>query len=169
MKTFKQIRESLINELSKKTLGSYVKKAGQSHANLTTKASDVEGEAMPGSDREKRNQRRWQKADNRAQGVNRAVDRLVNKEGALDELSKKTMGSYVKKAIGTDDYDERPNLGNIKQASSMNDKDRKHSMLGTQYFNDPKTGKSKLTNKMLQTMKQKRKQGISRAISKLEK
>ena len=161
--------EKEVNELSKGTLGSYIKKAGQSHANLITKASNKDATAKSGSDDEKSNQKRWQKADKRGQGLNRAIDKLVKKEGALDELSKKTMGSYVKKAIGHDDYDERPTLGNIKQASSMSDKDRKHSMLGTQHFSDPKTGKSKLTNKMLQKMKQKRKQGIATAVKKLQK
>lgn len=165
----KPVGEETVNELSKKTLGSYIKKAGQSHANITTKASNKQGTVKYGSDAEKRNDKRFDKADRRAKGLNRAIGKLVNKEGSLDELSRKTMGSYIKKAIGHDGYDERPNLGNIKQASSMKDKDRKDSLLGTQHFSDPKTGKSKLTHDMLKRMKANRKKGIATAVKKLQK
>lgn len=165
----KPVGEATVNELSKKTLGSYVKKAGQSHANIITKASNKQGTVKYGSDAEKRNDKRFDKADRRAKGLNRAIGKLVNKEGSLDELSRKTMGSYLKKAIGHDGYDEKPNLGNIKQASSMKDKDRKDSLLGTQYFSSPKTGKSKLTHDMLKRMKANRKKGIATAVKKLQK
>ena len=164
----KPVGEATVNELSKKTLGSYVKKAGQSHANLTTKASNKQATVKYGSDAEKRNDKRFDKADRRAKGLNRAIGKLVNKEGSLDELSRKTMGSYLKKAIGHSDYDEKPNLGNIKQASSMKDKDRHHSLLGTQYFSG-KDGKSKLTHDMLKRMKANRKKGIATAVKKLQK
>ncbi len=163
-----ETKEEALDELSKGTLGGYIKKAGQSHANMSTKASSKDGTAKFGSDDEKSNQKRIKKVDTRGVGINRAINKLVKKEGSLGELSKKTIGSYVKKAIGHDDYDERPTLGNIKQASSMKDKQRKHSMLGTQYTTS-KDGKSRLSHDMLKKMKAKRKQGIATAVKKLQK
>jgi len=100
-----------IDELSKKTLSSYVKKAstdqylkGQSVQYHTNKANTAQGadigftkairkKHMSAADDALR------KASNRDTGIGRAVDRLTKEEvEQLDELSPKTLHSYIKKA-----------------------------------------------------------------------
>jgi hypothetical protein len=83
-----------IDELSKKTLGSYVKKAAGSMAGKTAvaaaQASSSMGKTSPDIKRG---------IVNRMKGITRATDRLTKEEvEELDELKKSTLGSYVKKA-----------------------------------------------------------------------
>jgi hypothetical protein len=87
-----------LDELSKKTMGSYVKKASKdvekrSYSQGSTDAEDAEI-GYPGQTPKDK------KIDKRQKGIGRAVGRLTRKEETeqLDELSKGTMGSYVKKA-----------------------------------------------------------------------
>ena len=85
-----------IDELSKKTLGSYIKKAGGTSLNSTGAHMADYGA--------NRNPKSFKKGINRAKGVMQAADRLTKEEvEQIDELSKKTLGSYVKKA-STDQY-----------------------------------------------------------------
>jgi len=80
-----------IDELSKKTLGSYVKKAGGTSLNSAGAHMADYGANS--------NQKSFKKGINRAKGVMRAADRLTKEEvEELDELSKDTLNSYWKKA-----------------------------------------------------------------------
>jgi hypothetical protein len=101
-----------LDELSKGTMGSYVKKASKdvekrSYTQGSTDAEDAEI-GYPGQTPKDK------KIDKRQKGIGHAVKRLTRKEELeslhqaylsivsegeqLDEISKKTMGSYVKKA-----------------------------------------------------------------------
>lgn len=88
------IKESVeqIDELSKKTLGSYVKKAGGT--SLNSAGAHMADYGAHG------NQKSFKKGINRAKGVMRAADRLTKEEvEQLDELSPNTLHSYIKKAL----------------------------------------------------------------------
>jgi hypothetical protein len=101
-----------IDELSKKTLGSYVKKASgaeqpknvMSPKNVPlTKIAAYQGDSETRELGKRFNQATYDKAErlrkNRSQGITRAADKLAKEEvEVIDELSKKTLGSYVKKA-----------------------------------------------------------------------
>jgi hypothetical protein len=79
-----------IDELSKKTLGSYVKKAAGDAVTKAYRAGDV---------RDKDSGKNYMKALGRQIGISTATSKLAKEEvEELDELSKKTLGSYVKKA-----------------------------------------------------------------------
>jgi hypothetical protein len=100
-----------IDELSKKTLGSYVKRAADQKDKLKR---DAEAASQLGHDMRKLDnneagaQKMFQhagkqirKSVNRTIGLNKAVDKLTKEEvEQIDELSKKTLGSYIKKASG---------------------------------------------------------------------
>lgn len=102
----------VIDELSKKTLGSYVKKASgaeqpknvMSPKNVPlTKIASYQGDSETGYFGKRFNQHTYDKAErlrkNRETGIKTAVDKLTKEEvEAIDELSKKTLGSYVNKA-----------------------------------------------------------------------
>ncbi len=78
-----------IDELSKKTLGSYVKKASRNLAGREYKRG-AEKDASTSN---------LQKSYKRDMGIAKAVDKLTKEEVEnLDELKKSTLGSYVKKA-----------------------------------------------------------------------
>jgi hypothetical protein len=97
-----------IDELSKKTLGSYVKKAstdqylkGQAVQYHTNKAQTADG-VFAKQSKEKHYDaadKALKKASNRDTGISRAADRLTKEEvEQIDELSKDTVNSYWKKA-----------------------------------------------------------------------
>lgn len=80
-----------IDELSKKTLGSYVKKAGGTSLNSAGAHMADYGANS--------NQKSFKKGINRAKGVMRAADRLTKEEAEqIDEVSASTLGSYIRKA-----------------------------------------------------------------------
>jgi hypothetical protein len=84
--------ETQIDELSKKTLGSYVNKA----ANRASTQGVIAGLKIA---RDENSRKNFDKMDKRRQGISRAVDKLTKEEvEAIDELSKKTLSSYVKRA-----------------------------------------------------------------------
>jgi hypothetical protein len=101
-----------IDELSKKTMGSYIKKASgaeqpknvMSPKNVPlTKIAAYQGDSETGYFGKRFNQHTYDKAErlrkNRETGIKRATDKLTKEEvEAIDELSKKTLGSYVNKA-----------------------------------------------------------------------
>jgi hypothetical protein len=79
-----------LDELSKKTLGSYVKKAAGDAVTKAYRAGDV---------RDKDSGKNYMKALGRQIGISTATSKLTKEEvEELDELSKKTLGSYVRKA-----------------------------------------------------------------------
>lgn len=81
-----------LDELSKKTLGSYIKKA----------KTDVAGQAYQlGAKDPLKPKASWSKALGREKHIDKAVDRLTKEEvEQLDELSPNTLHSYIKKATG---------------------------------------------------------------------
>jgi hypothetical protein len=101
-----------IDELSKKTLGSYVKKASgaeqpknvMSPKNVPlTKIAAYQGDSETRELGKRFNQATYDKAErlrkNRSQGITRAADKLAKEEvEVIDELSKTTMGRYINKA-----------------------------------------------------------------------
>lgn len=96
-----------IDELKKSTLASYVKKAstdqflkGQAVQYHTNKAQNADG-AFAKQSKEKHYDaadKALKKASNRDTGIQRAADRLARESVELDEVSKKTLGSYRTKA-----------------------------------------------------------------------
>jgi len=100
-----------MDEISKKTLGSYVKKAstdqylkGQAVQYHTNRANTAQGAdaAFTKTTRKKHNDAAGEalrKASNRDTGIGRAINRLTKEEvEQIDEISKKTLGSYINKA-----------------------------------------------------------------------
>jgi hypothetical protein len=85
-----------IDELSKKTLGSYIKKAS---LDLARKTSDVDMTDEYGLDTNKaRVERKRKKISQRTKGIGQAVSRLTKEEvEQIDELSKATKDAYVAK------------------------------------------------------------------------
>ena len=79
-----------LDELSKKTLTSYVKKAAGDAVTKAYRAGDV---------RDKDSGKNYMKALGRQIGISTATNKLTKEEAEeLDELDKKTLGSYIKKA-----------------------------------------------------------------------
>lgn len=99
-----EVVDDTVNEISKKTLGSYVKKASQSAASAnalkgtyaTTAArakSSAEQETM-----RKKSRDMQKKGDKRRAGINKAVNKLAKEDKQIDELKARTVGSYIRKA-----------------------------------------------------------------------
>lgn len=93
-----------LDELSKGTLGSYIKKASSSNhpnsnSNLASRAAYAlakDSEEIAGEDADR-------KSFKRSKNIAKAVDKLTKEEfefDQLDELSKGALGSYIKKAAG---------------------------------------------------------------------
>lgn len=80
-----------LDEISKKTLGSYIKKA----------KTDVAGKAYQLGARDPlKPKASWSKTMSREKNIDKAVDRLTKEEvEQLDELSPNTLHSYIKKAV----------------------------------------------------------------------
>ena len=159
-----------LDELSKTTLGSYVKKAAFDAANNASKSSDAGNKFAP-----------LQKSLKRISGVNKAVDKLTKEDTmdnskkitthivhrheygfkeeveSIDELSKGTLGSYVKKAqADKDDSVNRYNAHDIDaQGNKIRDKDRSPAR--------------RATDNLLFKRSDKRFAGISKAVDKLTK
>ena len=106
-----------IDELSKKTMGSYVKKASgaeqpknvMSPKNVPlTKIAAYQGDSETGHFGKRFNQATYDKAErlrkNRETGIKRAVNKLTKEEvEQVDEISKAMAGRYVKKAAASVD------------------------------------------------------------------
>jgi hypothetical protein len=93
-----ELNEEQLDELSKKTLGNYIK-ANQ---------NDTRGLAK-GLEQQRNDPKfvQWyaRQLKNRKTGVKRAVDKLTKEEvEPIDELSKKTLGSYINKAVKNKSY-----------------------------------------------------------------
>ena len=106
-----------VDELDKKTLGSYIKKAGPDAVKQTAQAkrhSDAGDMADKDRDMYKaygKSQRSMDKAKNRQAGIGKAVDKLTKEEvEQVDELSKKTLGAYAK-AASNDHADHAQDMG----------------------------------------------------------
>lgn len=106
-----------IDELSKGTLGSYIKKASDSKAgSLATAVTSTDKNTTVKSSA---------KYGKRSLGINRAVDKLTKEEvEPIEELSTKTLKSYVKKATTS---------ANRAWAKSDSEEDKAMSTDGTKY------------------------------------
>ncbi len=90
--TFEDLVEQNLMEISKKVLGNYIKKASAERAWTSMQMMD----SQRGS---KDYQQANAKNKKRTAGIHKAVDKLTKEEYEdLQELSKKTLGSYVSKA-----------------------------------------------------------------------
>ena len=88
-----------IDELSPATLGSYIKKAKTQMSRSDTVAGRLAGERMKGGKPSAQERKHSDRANKRYFGIDKAVDKLTKEEvEQLDELSPKTLGSYVSKA-----------------------------------------------------------------------
>jgi hypothetical protein len=91
--SFDQLAEMNLQEISKATLGSYIKKA----ANATAINAYLAGGASDAAKDAKEKMRK--KSISRINGISKAADRLTKEEvEQIDEISKETLGSYIKKA-----------------------------------------------------------------------
>jgi hypothetical protein len=134
-----------LDELDKKTLGSYIKKASSDLTNIqrgiTSKMRDGETDTDRLSD----------KRAFRKQGIAKAVDRITKEEVELDEVSKSTLGRYVK-AASTD------------AARKTSEKDSVDRDYPNRSFSDRLGYKKELGKKL-----NKRRVGISKAVDRLTK
>jgi hypothetical protein len=153
----------VIDELSKKTLGSYIKKASgaEKPKNVMdpknvplTKIAAYQGDSETGHFGKRFNQATYDKAErlhkNRSQGITRAADKLAKEEvEQVDEISKATMGRYINKA--KDSIDMTSYRSGIKDGTAISS--------STPYK----------SNNPLEKKLTKRHKGISMAVKKLTK
>ena len=158
-----EMNEEQINELSKKTMGSYVKKASgaeqpknvMSPKNVPlTKIASYQGDSETGYFGKRFNQHTYDKAErlrkNRETGIKRAVDKLTKEEvEQVDEVSKKTLGRYINKA--KDSIDMTSYRSGIKDGTAISS--------STPYK----------SNNPLEKKLSKRHKGIETAVKKLTK
>jgi hypothetical protein len=90
-----------LDEVSKKTLGSYVNKAHDQLMKHTAASNFKSGRGDADAFAYSRDEKTMRKEKNRKAGVSTAIGKLTKEEvEELDEISKATLGSYVKKASG---------------------------------------------------------------------
>lgn len=101
------MKEDQLDEISKGTLASYIKKA--SHY-VATKSAQVRGHAMKSKEavdkqdittarkEDERSNKAFKKSWKRREGIAKAADKLAKEETQLDEISDKLKARYVKKA-----------------------------------------------------------------------
>lgn len=130
------VEDEELNELSKKTLGSYVRKATRSISKNSFTAGSLGGRAAGGSD----DAREWKPSDmdhptaqayrkerdhhdgisaKRVFGIRNAVDKITKEDMDLQELSKKTLSRYVVKAHA--DSNKRAFDTGVKTGSGRSD------------------------------------------------
>ena len=139
----KPTAEETISELDKKTLGSYIKKAGPDREKQKAQAArhDAAGmDADKDADMYKhygKAQRAMDKAANRSKYISKAVDKLTKEEAELDEISNAKMGQYVRKAA--DDAARKASKGDVvgarqrvKGVNKAMDKMDKNRLFGRQ-------------------------------------
>ena len=135
-----------LDELNKSTLASYVKKAsGNMAGNAAVAAAQASSSMKKSSPDVKRN------IANRMKGITRAADKLTKEEVELDEISKSTLGRYVK-AASTDA---------ARKTSEKDSVDRDYPKAS---FSDRLGHKKQLGKKLNQ-----RRVGISKAVDRLTK
>lgn len=135
-----------LDELNKSTLGSYIKKAsGNMAGNAAVAAAQASSSMKKSSPDVKRN------IKNRMTGIAKATDKLTKEEAEqIDELSKKTLGSYVKKA--------KDDLGNREAEVTRN------------RYVDPRGVKDPVKHNNTLLMKRaNRRDNINKAVDKLTK
>jgi hypothetical protein len=128
-----------LDELSKSTMGAYTKKAAADFSARKPKMG-YDGQLK--------------KMQNRTVGVNRALDKMYGEEvEELEELSKATLGSYVKKAkdqLSRSDHISGIELGMRHMGAKPSARERQHSKRANKrYFNIDKAV-DKLTKEEVQ-------------------
>lgn len=138
MKTFKQLSKELqrvaedkqIDELSKSTLGKYVKKSADSMASAAGRVSD---KMTTSKDRDAS----IDKLYNRRKGIEKATNRLTKEESdQIDELSQNTLRQYHGKAAA--DYKDKKNQASTGTLSTS----------GLKTAQKRRTGLDRAANKM---------------------
>ena len=149
-KAMKKEEVEQIDELSKKTMGSYIAKGAKDLADRRFDQGDSEKRKY---DPDEKDEKEDKKLDKREQGIARAAKKITKEDSEynyvntyLDELKKTTMGSYIAKA-SKDLADRRFDQGDSEK--------RKY---------DPDEADEKEDNKL-----DKREQGIARAAKKITK
>jgi hypothetical protein len=132
-----------LDELNKSTLGSYIKKASTNQIGNTAKV--LAGKNDPDTERARK------RMGQRMSGIAKATDKLTKEEAEqIDELSKKTLGSYVKKA--------KDDLGNREAEVTRN------------RYVDPRGVKDPVKHNNALLMKRaNRRDNINKAVDKLTK
>ena len=133
--TKESVNEKTLEELSKKTMGSYINKAVKSKGNAETRDGVGTGKAFANdtwTDERRANDNhklgsgynkpdRNRKIKNRSSGIERAADKMSAESNQVDELSKKTLGNYVKKASDDHSYKSNARGLNHTDPESHND------------------------------------------------
>jgi hypothetical protein len=144
-----------LDEVDKKTLGNYVNKAHdqlrQHSYQLGSRYAKDFGAAADHEDEYKR------KENNRTQGIKTAVKKLTKEEN-LDELSKSTLGSYVKKA--SDQSKRAAVSANQSKHTASDAMDSGNSRLHDLHANNYRYSKN---------LEKKRDAGVDKAVNKLTK
>jgi len=126
-----------INELSKKTLGSYVTKAVARKVGGATLTAGYDRKLKDGRDEKGRKMSKYQlggtslakdlvarDSAKRTKGIDRAMTKLT-KEDVIDELSKKTLGSYIK-AAKTDIKTSKRSTGINRAVDKLTKEEEEH-------------------------------------------
>ena len=154
------VKEESVNELSKKTLGSYAKKAMTDKDTQSRFATEYEkrGMAAKSTAVQHKNFKKANRADdkfrNRTTGINKAIDKLT-KESSLDEISKTKMGQYINRAHS--DKDTQTKRAGIFDKKGM-DADKDKDMY--KQFDNADKARKKAANRTA---------GIGKAVNKLTK
>jgi len=122
-----EVEEESVTELDKKTLGRYVKKAS--------------GDMAVGADKGD-----MRKVGKRGQGISKAVDKMTKEDTTkINELSKKTLGSYAKKAMSDTDTQKKAatdfeKRGMAAKSTAVQDKNFKKANRADDKFSNRKKG-----------------------------
>lgn len=125
--------EEGLQELSKKTLGSYIKKASHDVAHKGAITREFANRAA--ADRKDQNyvggrknaelsDKTFNKSWKRREGIAKAVDRITKEDTDLQELSRKTLGSYVSKAAPEIDIHSAKQMSHLNSWSAAKEKQR---------------------------------------------
>lgn len=119
----KLFSEEVVNELSKKTLGSYIKKAADDSAHLASRAISKANYSKTDTGYDDS-----RKSYKRRQGIAKATDKLTKEdedleEDEVNELSKKTLASYAHKS--GDELQRHAYSAGYKSTKSLRLSDRK--------------------------------------------
>lgn len=170
--------ETQLDEISKEKLGAYIKRANLDAANHAVKTDRLTRMAYSGDKSRDEfeklsdaSDKAYKKQMNRVVGIGRATNKLTKEETELTELSKKTLGSYIRKA-SANAADNAHAVGK-KQADS-DDVDRFTNRHMNNQFGHRETLKKAMgadsdsINSAHRTMR-KRIRGINKATEKLTK
>lgn len=162
------ILELRLNELSKKTLGDYIKKSTDSAVDNAEDAGYQQksvSDALKGKNPSasvKKYDTAYDsynnKKNSRVDGIGKAVSRLTKESSEIDELSKKTLGDYIKNA-SNDVGAKSAAVGRYSQKAETDLKDDDYSS---------SIQNKKIANKAFD-QSWKRRQGMGSAVSRLVK